>query len=122
MDAKKPEGQPVAVVAEAPAEKVIEEKAVEVAKANAPNDAPATPVAKNMMEQHGLKSNQVNASGSQGKIVKQDVLDALSGGIDATAIQGWGGSREKREEKMSSLRRTVSRSWVTFRFSDVFSA
>lgn len=113
MDAKKPEGQPVAAVAEAPAEKVVEEKVVEVVKVEAPNDAPATPVAKNMMEQHGLKANQVNASGSQGKIVKQDVLNALSGGIDASAIQGWGGSREKREEKMSLLRRKVAQRLVS---------
>ena len=108
MDAKKPEGQPAVAIAEAPTE-----KAIEVAKVDASNDTPATPVAKNMMEQHGLKANQVNASGSHGKIVKQDVLDALSGGIDATAIQGWGGSREKREEKMSSLRRKVAQRLVS---------
>ena len=108
MDAKKPEGQPAVAIAEAPAE-----KAIEVAKVDASNDTPATPVAKNMMEQHGLKANQVNASGSHGKIVKQDVLDALSGGIDATVIQGWGGSREKREEKMSSLRRKVAQRLVS---------
>ena len=65
------------------------------------------------MQQHGLKANQVNASGSQGKILKKDVLSALSSGIDASAIGTWGGSREKREEKMSSLRRKLAQRLVS---------
>jgi 2-oxoglutarate dehydrogenase E2 component (dihydrolipoamide succinyltransferase) len=77
------------------------------------NDVSATPLAKNMMQQHGLQANQVNASGTQGKILKKDVLNALSGGMDASAIEAWGGTREKREEKMSSLRRKLAQRLVS---------
>jgi 2-oxoglutarate dehydrogenase E2 component (dihydrolipoamide succinyltransferase) len=112
MDAKRPEGQPEVVVVETPMEEVVEEKGIEVVKTDAPIEVAATPVAKNMMEQHGLKANQVNASGNQGKIIKQDVLNALSGGIDASSMQGWDGSRETKKEKMSLLRRKVAQRLV----------
>lgn len=110
MDAKRPEGVTEIVVEEVPVKEVVveSEKKTEIKEGIA-----ATPVAKNMMDKHGLSANQVNASGSKGKIVKQDVLNALSGGMDASSIQSWGGTREKREEKMSSLRRKVAQRLVS---------
>jgi 2-oxoglutarate dehydrogenase E2 component (dihydrolipoamide succinyltransferase) len=115
VDAKRPADAPIIESKKEEEEVKSEEKASEVVaekvKTAAP-DVPATPLAKNMMEQHGLDAKQIHASGNQGKIVKKDVLQALSGGIDASSIQAWGGSREKREEKMSSLRKKLSQRLV----------
>ncbi len=117
MDAERPAGQSkVEVKVEentAPKVKVESVEKKESIKAEVPETkVAATPLAKNMMSQLGLKSTQVHPSGSQGKIVKQDVLNALSGGMDATAITSWGGTREKRSEKMSSLRKKLSQRLV----------
>ena len=117
MDAERPAGQAKAKVkveenaAPKAKEEVAEKK--ENIKAEMPEaKIAATPLAKNMMDQLGLKSTQVHPSGSQGKIVKQDVLNALSGGMDASVITSWGGTREKRSEKMSSLRKKLSQRLV----------
>jgi len=115
-DAKRPADKAKKEKKEVEGEKEMEvEKEVEVEKEGSTLDptVSATPVAKNIMEQHGLKAGQVSASGSKGKIVKQDVLDAISGGIDASTITGWGGSREKRSEKMSLLRRKLAQRLVS---------
>ncbi|NNE55343.1 MAG: dihydrolipoyllysine-residue succinyltransferase, partial [Flavobacteriales bacterium] len=69
----------------------------------------ASPVASKMMSEHGIKPGQVNGTGAHGRITKKDVLSALSGGIDAgSAATGWGGTRDERREKMSSLRRKIA--------------
>lgn len=114
-DAKRPEGSPEKESKKEVAEEKVVEKKTEVVaenKTTVSDDVAATPVAKNMMEQHGIQAKQVNASGSHGKIVKKDVLEALSGGIEASSIEAWGGTREKREEKMSSLRRKLAQRLV----------
>tara|TARA_R110002072_G_scaffold55306_3_gene144278 strand:+ start:1611 stop:2879 length:1269 start_codon:yes stop_codon:yes gene_type:complete len=68
----------------------------------------ASPVARKMMEENQLSPNKVSGTGTGGKITKQDVINALSGGISSSSIQGWGGTREQKREKMSSLRRKVA--------------
>jgi 2-oxoglutarate dehydrogenase E2 component (dihydrolipoamide succinyltransferase) len=114
-DAKRPsaDGQetPAAKV-EAVAEpaKVEAPKAAPVAVGNA--DAHSSPVAKNMMNEHNLRPEQVNGTGANGRITKKDVLAALSGGIDGSAVTGWGKSRDERREKMSSLRRKLAQRLV----------
>jgi 2-oxoglutarate dehydrogenase E2 component (dihydrolipoamide succinyltransferase) len=112
MDAKRPAGQAKAEVKkeEVAAPKAKEE--IKTAEKVIENAVPATPLAKNMMNQLGLSTQQIHPSGSQGKIVKKDVLNALSGGMDASAITSWGGTREKRTEKMSSLRKKLSQRLV----------
>ena len=112
MDAEKPAQQPEVKTVEPTVETVEEEKIIVKDKGEAQADIPATPVAKKMMEQHGLNADQLKPTGFNGKIVKQDVLNALSAGIDASAISSWGGSREKRTEKMSLLRRKLSQRLV----------
>ena len=111
MDAEKP-AQPEVKTVEPTVETIEEEKVIVKDKGKAQADIAATPVAKKMMEQHGLNADQLKPTGSNGKIVKQDVLNALSAGIDASAISSWGGSREKRTEKMSLLRRKLSQRLV----------
>lgn len=84
--------------------------------APAPNPAPAanyasghpSPAAAKLMSENGVKANQVQGSGKDGRILKQDVVAAMASGFDTSAAQTWGGSRETKQEKMSMLRRKVA--------------
>jgi len=67
-----------------------------------------SPAAKKLMADNGIKPGQVTGTGRDGRVMKQDVLQALAGGFDGSASQGWGGTREVRREKMSMLRRKVA--------------
>ncbi len=70
----------------------------------------ATPVAAAIIADKKVDVKTVTATGSNGKIVKQDVLEALSnpGRKPGTAMFG----RNDRPEKMSNLRKTISRRLV----------
>ena len=71
----------------------------------------ASPAAKKMMADKGISQGSISGSGRGGRILKQDVLEALASGFDpssAMAKGGWTGSRETRREKMSMLRRKVA--------------
>ena len=70
----------------------------------------ATPVASNIIADKKIDSKQIHGSGSQGKITKNDVLAALEkpGTIPGKTLF----SREEKREKMSNLRKTVSRRLV----------
>ena len=67
-----------------------------------------SPAAKKMLAESGLSAAQVQGTGRDGRILKQDVLAALSAGFDGSSAAQWGGSREVRREKMSMLRRKVA--------------
>lgn len=75
-----------------------------------PNDTKASPVAAAIIADKKVDPKSVTASGFQGKILKNDVLDALNnpGRTPGKALFG----REERREKMSNLRKTVSRRLV----------
>ena len=73
---------------------------------SAPLDAKATPLAKAMIQQNDLSSKEVTGSGEGGKILKDDVLDALS----STSVDGPRGMERK---KMSMLRRKVAQRLVS---------
>jgi 2-oxoglutarate dehydrogenase E2 component (dihydrolipoamide succinyltransferase) len=74
----------------------------------------ATPVAREMMKQNNISGKGISGSGSGGKITKSDIEAYISGGIDGSQIaQGWGGTREKKHEKMSMLRRKVAERLVS---------
>jgi 2-oxoglutarate dehydrogenase E2 component (dihydrolipoamide succinyltransferase) len=76
--------------------------------------AKATPVAKAMMDDKGVSADKVKGSGQGGKITKHDVEVYLAGGFDtASELSGWGGTREERREKMSTLRRKVAERLVS---------
>lgn len=82
----------------------------EAKPAPAQSDVKATPVAQAIMAEKQVKPTEVKGSGSLGRIMKQDVLEALShpgrkGGNEAF-------TRDEKREKMSNLRRTVSRRLV----------
>jgi len=73
----------------------------------------SSPVARKMMEENNISTNQVKGSGAGGRITKQDVVDAMAAGISSESAQGWGGSRDQKREKMSSLRRKVAERLVS---------
>lgn len=64
--------------------------------------------AKKVMDENGISSNQVNGSGKDGRITKQDVVAAMAAGFSSEATNGWGGTRNTNREKMSMLRRKVA--------------
>lgn len=72
-----------------------------------------SPAARKLMKENDISSSQVNGSGKGGRITKQDVVSAMAAGIPAESTQGWGGSREEKREKMSSLRRKVAERLVS---------
>lgn len=76
--------------------------------------ASATPVAKAMLDEKGLSADKVKGTGPNGRVTKSDVSAYVSGGVkaDAIAMNGWGGSREQKRSKMTSLRQTVAKRLV----------
>jgi 2-oxoglutarate dehydrogenase E2 component (dihydrolipoamide succinyltransferase) len=106
--AAKPEGvaapeKPVTAAA------VVKEEKPAAAPAMAA-DTKATPVAQAIMADKQVKPTEVKGSGSMGRIMKQDVLEAIAHpgrkGGDAAF------SRDERKDKMSNLRKTVARRLV----------
>ena len=70
----------------------------------------ATPVAAAIIADKKIDSNKITATGDNGKIIKQDVLEALNNpGRNPSAALF---SRTDRPEKMSNLRKTISRRLV----------
>ncbi len=70
----------------------------------------ATPVAAAIISDKKVDASKLKPSGANGRIFKQDVLAALDAPGRAPGITAF--SREDRPEKMSNLRRTVSRRLV----------
>jgi len=75
--------------------------------------ANASPLAKKMMETNNISPQLVNGSGHAGRITKQDVVNAMAAGINPASAQGWGGTRDQKRKKMSSLRRKVAERLVS---------
>lgn len=120
--AARPEGSS-APVAEKAAEPVKEAAAVaEKAATPAPNPGPVsdsyakgTPsvAAAKIMAENNISAKSVNGTGKDGRITKQDVVAAMSGGFSADDAQGWGGTRNQNREKMTMLRRKIAERLVS---------
>jgi 2-oxoglutarate dehydrogenase E2 component (dihydrolipoamide succinyltransferase) len=113
--AAKPEGAAPAPEAAPAAPKSEGNPAAQPAAAAAPvtaiaNDVKATPVASAIIADKGVDPKSIQASGYGGKILKDDVLEALSNPGRKPGTQAF--SREEKREKMSNLRKTVSRRLV----------
>jgi 2-oxoglutarate dehydrogenase E2 component (dihydrolipoamide succinyltransferase) len=80
------------------------------ATATAPAVAKATPVAAAIISDKKIDAGSITPSGTGGKILKHDVLEALAhpGRIPGKELFG----RQDRREKMSNLRKTISRRLV----------
>jgi 2-oxoglutarate dehydrogenase E2 component (dihydrolipoamide succinyltransferase) len=74
------------------------------------NDIKATPVASAIIADKKVDTKSIQPSGYNGKILKEDVLEALSHPGMKLGVQPF--SREEKREKMSNLRKTVSRRLV----------
>jgi len=108
--AAKPEG---AIATQAPKEPQPEKKEAVPVSANNPQpaaDIKATPVAAAIIADKKIDIKTVTPSGSNGKIFKQDVLEALSHPGRKPGKELF--SRIDKPEKMSNLRKTVSRRLV----------
>lgn len=106
-DAPRPAGKPEAEVVEAKAAAPV---AAPAAKSALSNDVKATPVAAAIIADKKVDVKNVVASGSNGKIIKQDVLEAINNPGRKPGVELFG--RNKRAEKMSNLRKTISRRLV----------
>jgi 2-oxoglutarate dehydrogenase E2 component (dihydrolipoamide succinyltransferase) len=73
----------------------------------------ASPAASKMLAESGVSASRINGTGKDGRITKQDVIAAMSGGFSTADAQGWGGTREQNREKMSMLRRKIAERLVS---------
>lgn len=77
------------------------------------SDIKATPVASAIIADKKIDTKAITPSGTGGKIMKQDVLEALANPGKKPLVSGGElFSRNVRQEKMSSLRKTISRRLV----------
>lgn len=113
-DAPKPEGFEATKTIETPVQEEkkeevvpnpnpVNEKKAETYATNHPSVA-----AKKLMDENKISVNQVNGTGKDGRILKQDVVSAMSAGFATESAAGWGGSRETSRQKMSMLRRKIA--------------
>lgn len=68
-----------------------------------------------IMAENNIATKQLNGTGKDGRITKQDVLAALSNGLpSATKVlsNSWQGGRDKEKVKMTSLRKVVAKRLV----------
>lgn len=119
--AEKPAGAPEKpAAAEKPKEKEKEKVVEAAAPAATPvaadnSDALISPIAANLLAEHGIAASSIKGTGSNGKITKLDALEAIvARGVKPAAGMGStaGSGERERREKMSNLRKTVSKRLV----------
>lgn len=115
--AAKPEGSPKQAAAAtkeeskmAAAEVVKEQPKPQAQTIPAAADIKATPVASAIIADKRVDPKTIQPSGYNGKILKDDVLEALAHPGMKPGTQAF--NRDEKKEKMSNLRRTVSRRLV----------
>ena len=107
--ASKPEGTPEPV-ATAPAAQPATASQAPVAAVS--NEVKATPVAAAIIADKKVDPGQIKPSGTGGKILKEDVLQALSQPGKKAFAGAELNTRSVRRERMSNLRKTISRRLV----------
>jgi 2-oxoglutarate dehydrogenase E2 component (dihydrolipoamide succinyltransferase) len=101
--------RPAGSVAEVPVVKK-EETNTKSTASKVSSDLKATPVAAAIIADKKVDVKSVTASGSNGKIIKQDVLEAITNPGRIPGIDLF--SRKENSHKMSNLRKTISRRLV----------
>ena len=93
------------------AKPAVEKEAAPVVNSTDTDWSLVSPVAAQLLQQYNITPSQVKGTGAGGRVTKVDALEAIvaMGGVKA---QTAGGSRAERREKMSNLRKTVSRRLV----------
>lgn len=112
-EAPKPEVK-VEAKAEIKKEEVVAKQEAPAAKQSYASGTPS-PAAAKLLAENNLSASQLNGSGKDGRITKQDVLAALSNGLPTAAkvlSNSWQGGRDKDRTKMTSLRKTVAKRLV----------
>lgn len=107
--AAKPESAAAPVSKEAPAPASVKNEAPVTAVSN---DIKATPVASAIIADKKVDPSNIKPTGAGGKIVKHDVLEALANPGKKAFAGGELYSRNVRQEKMSNLRKTISKRLV----------
>lgn len=108
--APKPEGKTVALETKPEQQELkAEDKPAEVATTDS-SPVKASPVAAAMIADKKIDPNSVTPSGPKGRILKQDVLSALQNPGRKPGAEVF--SRAEKPERMSNLRKTVSRRLV----------
>jgi pyruvate dehydrogenase E2 component (dihydrolipoamide acetyltransferase) len=103
--------------AEAPA--TVSAAAVEVAVEPAHQPAgdggrvKASPLAKRMARENGIRLEQLNGSGTGGRIIKRDIEAAVSGGVAATTVAAVGSEAPYQQVELSQIRKAIARNLVT---------
>ena len=87
-----------------------EKTVASAAPAAVAHDVKATPVAAAILADKKVDAKTITPSGTGGRILKNDVLDALSNPGRKPGTQAF--SRSERREKMSQLRKTIARRLV----------
>lgn len=93
-----------------PKEASQQEETKKVAKEKPATETKATPVAAAIIADKKVDSSKIKPSGSNGRIYKQDVLQAIENPGTSTGSKLF--SRDEKVEKMSNLRKTISRRLV----------
>ena len=106
MDAKKPEGLSSTETKEVVETPKVEAKPVETKSTYA--SGATSPAAKKILDEKGISSKEVNGSGRDGRITKDDAAKAVPS--MGTPV---GGSRGTERKKLSMLRRKVAERLVT---------
>jgi 2-oxoglutarate dehydrogenase E2 component (dihydrolipoamide succinyltransferase) len=109
IDETAPAPEKKAEAAPAPKETAKKAEAPKPASIPAP-EVKATPVAAAMLADKKIDAKAVTPSGAGGKILKNDVLEALANPGRKPGTEAF--SRNARREKMSNLRKTISRRLV----------
>ncbi len=104
--------QPKPPADEVPATPSAEQTPAPVDAKPAQPEIKATPVASAIIADKKMDPKTVKATGTAGKILKEDVLAALAHPGKITFTDGELFSRNERGEKMSNLRKTISRRLV----------
>ncbi|MGM0479731.1 MAG: 2-oxoglutarate dehydrogenase complex dihydrolipoyllysine-residue succinyltransferase [Bacteroidota bacterium] len=73
----------------------------------------ASPAAAKKMKENDISGDKINGTGKDGRITKQDVVEAMAAGFDTEKTAGWGGTRDQEPKKMSMLRRKVAERLVS---------
>ncbi len=107
--AKEDKPKPATGAPKPPVTQTVQPQAEEKPAAKEDSSAKTTPVAAAIIADKNIDKQSIVASGSNGRILKQDVLDALKNPGRSTQNLF---SREEKVEKMSNLRRTISRRLV----------
>jgi 2-oxoglutarate dehydrogenase E2 component (dihydrolipoamide succinyltransferase) len=116
--AAKPEGkaketsskEKTATLTTKPEEKKVENKSAASSQPATNAEVKTSPVAAAIISDKKMDASSITPSGSNGKILKHDVLEALSNPGRTPGHPMF--SREGKKEKMSNLRKTVSRRLV----------